>query len=99
MSERYKIAKARYEEAARRVAIEVDLPCGMSEPHDITGGFVFEEHGWALLRNPTKTQAAEFYEDLFEYALDSGWLQNGADKGYFPDWLNEDWYPEAEVSQ
>lgn len=44
---------------------------------DIGGGFILEEHCFRLMENPTKTRAAEIYEDLIRYSFDAGFESEG----------------------
>ena len=77
MTKRYKQAREDYEFLVKHHEIDV---------YDLTGGFVLEDHCFTLLKNPTKTKAAELYEDLIEYSSYAGF---GLDDRIAPDLDNE----------
>ena len=47
-----------------------------ADAYDIGGGFNLEEHCFRLLSSPTKTCAAQIYEDLIDYSFDAGFEES-----------------------
>ena len=66
----YEMAKRDYE---RMRCLMGDDGVPEAQVYDFTGGFVFEEHGMALLANPTKAKAAQLYVALITYGFQAGW--------------------------
>jgi len=48
-----------------------------ADVNDLTGGFGLEDHCFELLECPTKTRAAQLYEDLIRYSFDMGFEGEG----------------------
>ncbi len=63
MTKRYKQAREDYEFLVSHHG---------GEPDDLTGGFVLDDYCFELLKNPTKTKAAELYETLIHYSSSAG---------------------------
>lgn len=61
----------KYEDARKDYERLVEIHDG-EDVADFTGGFVFEEKGMELLRNPCKRVAKKIYCDLIHYASYSG---------------------------
>jgi len=57
-----------------------------NDVYDLSGGFVLDDHCFELLKNPTKTKAAELYEAMIIYSYTQGF---GFDYSYPPDLENE----------
>ena len=77
MTKRYKQAREDYEFLVAHHGCDV---------YDLTGGFVLDDHCFELLKSPTKTKAAELYEQLIEYSSYAGF---GLDERIEPDLSDE----------
>ena len=77
MTKRYKQAREDYEFLVSHHGSDV---------YDLIGGFVLDDHCFNLLKNPTKTKAAELYESLIHYSSHAGF---GLDTKIEPDLSDE----------